>query len=128
MPFEPDDLKNYLGARQNLFAQCMKLTGNKTKADDLVQETLMKAWAARDNFQPGTNMAAWLTTIARNALFSEHRKSKRMNYVGDAQDAEVMGDFFNTAAHGSQLAHLELQDAQSEIARLPAEQREALFH
>jgi RNA polymerase sigma-70 factor (ECF subfamily) len=44
-----------------------KMTGNPTAADDLVQETLMKAWANLDKFQVGTNLHGWLTTIMKNA-------------------------------------------------------------
>ena len=47
------------------------------RADDLVQETLTKAWAHRDSFQPGSNMRAWLFTILRNEYYSVLRKRRR---------------------------------------------------
>ena len=47
------------------------------RADDLVQETALKAWSSRDQFARGTNLQAWLFTILRNTFFSERRRMKR---------------------------------------------------
>ena len=47
------------------------------RADDLVQETLLRAMANIDSFQAGTNMSAWLFTILRNLFRSEYRKRRR---------------------------------------------------
>lgn len=57
------------------FAQ--RLTGNPHRADDLVQATMLKAWANRDSYKPGTNLRAWLFTILRNAFYSDLRKYRR---------------------------------------------------
>ena len=51
------------------------LSGNRDVADDLVQETLLKAWAARGRFQAGTNMRAWTFIILRNHYLSQMRRS-----------------------------------------------------
>ena len=53
------------------------LCGNATAGDDLAQETLLKAWSARDSFEMGTNMKAWTFMILRNLFFSERRRSWR---------------------------------------------------
>ena len=55
----------------------VSLCGDKERADDLVQETLFKAWNHLDSFKEGTNLKAWLFTILRNTYFSERRKRRR---------------------------------------------------
>ncbi len=57
--------------------RALKLTGNEHRAEDLVQATLLKAWASRDSFNAETNLRAWLFTIMRNTFFSDLRKSRR---------------------------------------------------
>jgi RNA polymerase sigma-70 factor (ECF subfamily) len=101
------------------FAQ--SLTGNSARADDLVQEALLKAWANQNRFVPGTNLKAWLFTILRNQFYSECRKQRRE--VEDV-DGTIAGQLIAPAAqeHGS-----DLQVVLSHMARLPALQREALL-
>lgn len=101
------------------FAQ--SLAGNPARADDLVQETVLKAWANQERFVPGTNLKAWLFTILRNHFFSERRKHRRE--VEDV-DGVMAGRMVVLAPqeHGADL-HVVL----SHIARLPAPQREALL-
>jgi RNA polymerase sigma-70 factor (ECF subfamily) len=53
---------------------CLVLTGNQEAADDLAQETLVKAWQSRSSFIPGTNLKAWLFTILRNQFYSDRRR------------------------------------------------------
>src|SRR6201997_5893626 len=69
--------KAVLGAVPSLRAFAISLCGNVDRADDLVQETLLRALANIDSFQPGTNMSAWLFTILRNHFRSEYRKRRR---------------------------------------------------
>ena len=66
-----------LAAVPSLRAFAISLCGNVDRADDLVQETLLRAMANIDSFQPGTNMSAWLFTILRNLFRSEYRKRRR---------------------------------------------------
>ena len=113
-----DGLSAALPALQ-AFAQ--SLTGNPGRADDLVQEALLKAWANQDRFAPGTNLKAWLFTILRNQFYSECRKQRRE--VEDV-DGALAGQLVAPAAqeHGS-----DLQVVLSHMARLPPLQREALL-
>lgn len=60
-----------------LRGRALKLTSNEHRAEDLVQDTLLKAWAKRDKFKPDTNLRAWLYTIMRNTFFSDWRKFRR---------------------------------------------------
>lgn len=90
-------------------------------ADDLIQETLLNAWAARDRFEEGTNLKAWCTTILKNAFFSYKRRSWRTLPLSDDMIA-------NLAADDCSLDHrLQLLSLRQAIALLPADQREAIL-
>ena len=72
------DFKNELLALiPFLRAFARSLTGNQEGADDLAQETLVKAWQSRATFIPGTNLKAWLFTILRNQFYSDRRRAWR---------------------------------------------------
>ncbi len=60
-----------------LRAFAVSLAGSFHQADDLLQETLLKAWSSSESFTPGTNMRAWLFTILRNTYYSQHRRRGR---------------------------------------------------
>ena len=59
-----------------LRGRAMRLTANLHRAEDLVQSTLLKAWASRDSYRPESNLRAWLFTIMRNTFFSDLRKNR----------------------------------------------------
>ena len=77
MTLDPSVRDTILAAVPSLRAFAISLSGNVDRADDLVQETLLRALAHIDSFQPGTNMSAWLFTILRNLFRSEYRKRRR---------------------------------------------------
>jgi RNA polymerase sigma-70 factor, ECF subfamily len=88
----------------NLRAFAISLCGNPQTANDLVQETLLKAWSNRHAFMPGTNHKAWLFTILRNTYFSELRKSRR-------EVADVEGEAAAClVSPPDQITHLEYRD------------------
>ena len=97
------------------------LVRDPEQADDLVQETVLRALGALDTFKEGTNLAAWTFTILRNHFYSQWRKQRRVE-VTQIND-EVM-----VREHGgsAQEARLALRDLKNAFWRLPAEQREAL--
>src|ERR1700729_61039 len=66
-----------LAAVPSLRAFAISLCGNVDRADDLVQEVLLRALSNISSFEPGTNMSAWLFTILRNLYRSEYRKRRR---------------------------------------------------
>ncbi len=120
-PAEWSFKREMLAALPNLRAFAVSLSGQHDKADDLVQDTIMKAWAKQESFEPGTNMKAWLFTILRNEFYSQMRKRGR-----EVQDSE--GVFTERmAVHPSQFGSLDLKDFQSALARLPDDQREAII-
>jgi len=97
------------------------LSGNRDLADDLVQETLLKAWAARKRFQAGTNMRAWTFIILRNLFLSQMRRARFKGEWDDLVADRVL------AAPASQDKHVELADMQRALMHLPQPQREALI-
>ena len=110
-----------LGSIPNLRAFAVSLAGSSERADDLVQETLMKAWAKFDTFQEGTNLRAWLFTILRNEFYSQVRKRGR-----EVEDAE--GTYAaRLASQPAQTGHMDLSDFRTALNKLPADQREALI-
>jgi len=116
------------GLRDSLVAQigslrafAVSLCGDRERADDLVQETLFKAWNHLDSFKEGTNLKAWLFTILRNTYFSERRKRKRE--VEDADGSYAARLSSRPEQHG----HMDMKDFQAALSRLPDDQREALI-
>ncbi|MBP6030779.1 MAG: sigma-70 family RNA polymerase sigma factor [Sphingobium sp.] len=97
------------------------LSGSRDIADDLVQETLLKAWAARSRFQAGTNMRAWTFIILRNHFLSQKRRAR---FTGEWDD--LVADRI-LAAPAGQDKQLELADMQRALLLLPESQREALI-
>ena len=97
------------------------LSGNRDLADDLVQETLLKAWAARARFQAGTNMRAWTFIILRNLFLSQMRRARFKGEWDDITANRVL------AAPAGQEHHVELADMQRALMHPPQPQREALI-
>jgi len=96
------------------------LCGDPAQADDLAQDALFKALKARESYQLGTNMKAWLFMIVRNQFYSEKRRSWR----GSQLDPEVAER--TLIAVDDPTATLELDDVRQALAMLPDTQREAL--
>jgi RNA polymerase sigma-70 factor, ECF subfamily len=116
-----DSFKDSLIAEiPNLRAFAASLSGSVTLADDVVQDTLLRAWSNSDKFQEGTNLRAWLFTILRNTYYSHYRKRAREVQDSDGVYASRL------SVPGDQVSHLELADFRKALAKLPPEQREAL--
>ena len=117
-----DDFKAQLAAViPQLRAFGRSLSGNRDFGDDLVQETLLKAWAARDRFEAGTNLRAWTFIILRNLFLSQMRRNR---FRGEWD--ELVADKI-LSAPASQDKHVELADLQRALQYLPEVQREALI-
>jgi RNA polymerase sigma-70 factor (ECF subfamily) len=105
----------------HLRAFAISLTGSVDHADDLVQETLLRALSNLDKFQPGTSLQAWTFTILRNLFHTEHRKRRR-----EVEDPEglLAGRLASLPEQG---ARLDFDDLRIALAKLPYQQREALL-
>ena len=113
-----DEIINYLSS---LRAFAISLTGSTAAADDLVQDTIVKAWTHIDKFQAGTNMQAWLFTILRNTFYSDRRKHRREVPDPDGLHAASL---FEMPAHDGTLA---FRDFHRAFALLSDEHREVLI-
>ncbi|MEY1557582.1 RNA polymerase sigma factor [Yoonia sp. R2331] len=113
-----EELVSHLPA---LRAFAISLARNKSQADDLVQDTIVKAWTNIGKFAAGTNMRAWLFTILRNNFYSERRKARRE--VADI-DGAITAKLAEKPAHDGRL---QFQDFKRAFDTLPVEQREVLI-
>jgi len=121
MALDPSVRDAMLSTVPSLRAFAISLSGNVDRADDLVQETLLRAMANIDSFQPGTNMSAWLFTILRNLFRSEYRKRRREVEDTDGGYAETL------TSHPEQHGRIEFEEFRRALSVLPPDQREALI-
>ena len=105
----------------SLRAFAIGLSRNVATADDLVQETILKAWSNLDKFDPETNLEAWLFTILRNTYYSLLRKTRREVADSDGAYAATM---YEKPAHDGRLAYNDFQRA---FDQLSPEHREILL-
>jgi RNA polymerase sigma-70 factor, ECF subfamily len=101
-------------------AFAVSLCGNFSTADDLVQDSLLKAWGHSASFQPGTNLRAWLFTIVRNTFYSLYRKRSREVQDSDGEYAARL------SVAPTQEAAIELSEFRRALAKLSDEHREVL--
>jgi RNA polymerase sigma factor (sigma-70 family) len=109
------------GVIPHLRAFARGLCGRPDLADDLVQETLLKAWAAQERFEPGTSMRAWTFVILRNAYLTDMRRNR---FRGDYDEAVAERILVALAA---QEGPMHLSDMHRALLTLPPERREALL-
>ncbi|MEW6255351.1 MAG: sigma-70 family RNA polymerase sigma factor [Pseudomonadota bacterium] len=103
-----------------LRAFARSLTRNRTEADDLVQETLLKALSNIEKFDPGTNLRAWLFTILRNTYYTEIRKRRR-----ESDGISTLAQQDSNMGPGQEWA-VTLRSLKEALELLPSDQREAL--
>src|SRR5881394_2270856 len=121
MTLNPSLREAMLAAVPSLRAFAISLSGNIDRADDLVQETMLRALANINSFEPGTNMSAWLFTILRNLFRSEYRKRRREVEDTDGSYAESL------KSHPEQHSRVEFEEFRTALSKLPPDQREALI-
>lgn len=120
MPAMPDEFEKQLVAMlPKLRVQALALTRNGTAANDLVQEAVKNALAARDSFQMGTNLAAWLHRILKNQFITELRRKRPSCGIDDAPEASF-------AVHAGHEDGLLLKELSRVLGRLSPDHREAL--
>jgi RNA polymerase sigma-70 factor, ECF subfamily len=102
------------------------LTGEATRADDLVQDTLARAWEKRRLWQAGTDLRAWLFTVMHNVHVNQLALFRR-EAANISLDADPSGTAWQLPVHGNQLDRVELKEVVTQMGRLPADQREVLL-
>jgi RNA polymerase sigma-70 factor, ECF subfamily len=110
-----------LASVPRLRAFARSLSGSVDRADDLVQETVLRALAHIDTFEPGTNLGAWLFTILRNVFRSEYRRRRRE--VEDVESRYAV----TLKSHPAQTGSVEFNELRKALLKLSAEQREAVI-
>lgn len=110
-----------LALRSNLRGNAMKLTRNADKADDLVQDTIEKAFRYHESYTEGTNLIGWLFTIMRNTHYEVNRRAKRLVEDPDGIAASLL------AIPAAQEPHIELKQVARAFNRLSHDHREALM-
>ena len=97
------------------------LCGRADMADDLVQETMLKAWAAQQRFEPGTSMRAWTFVILRNAYLTDMRRNRFRGEYDEGVAERIL------TAPAGQEEPIHLSDMHRALLTLPPERREALL-
>lgn len=105
----------------SLRAFAWSLSHNSADADDLVQDTLTKAWTHRDKFELGTNLRAWLFTILRNTYYTGLTRRRREVRDEDGKHAAAL------TSPATQDWSVAMRALQAAMQRLPDEHREALI-
>ena len=118
---ESDWREDVIALMPALRAFAWSLSHNGADADDLVQDTLVKAWRHRDKFEPGTNLRAWLFTILRNTYYTHVVRRRREVADEDGKHAATL-----TSAP-TQDWSFAMRSLQSALQQLPPEHREALI-
>ncbi len=112
-----------------LYNTAVRLTRNPSEAQDLVQETFLKAFRFYHRFEPGTNLKAWLFTILRNTYINVYRKAARQQQVDFDQVAPFYADTADPPAWTDRgtmeemLRHLVQDDVKRALESLPDEYR-----
>lgn len=97
------------------------LCGRPDMADDLVQETMLKAWAAQERFEPGTSMRAWTFVILRNVFLTDMRRNRFRGEYDETVAERIL------VAPAGQEEPIHLSDLHRALLTLPPERREALL-
>jgi len=116
-----DDIRQLIGAEiPKLRRYARALLRDKDRADDLVQDTIVRALEKNHLYERGTNLRAWLFTMMHNQYVNSVQRSARRGQT-------ILVEKVTLASPAAQIASLELRDLESAIARLPEEQREMLL-
>lgn len=107
--------------RTLLRAHARRLTGNSIDADDLVQDTMLRCWSARNSFEPTSNFAAWSRVIMRNSFFSAHRRDRFHVSLPEEAFDRMPG------TEGGQDQTVQLRDIDWALGQLSPNQRDAVL-
>jgi RNA polymerase sigma factor (sigma-70 family) len=114
-----------MGLQKNLSYFAYTLTSNYEDAQDLVQETYLKALTNRDKFTDDTNLKAWTFTIMKNTFINNYRQNVRNNTMLDKTDDLYFINLSNESSIGLPDSDLAVKEIQSEINNIDEDQRKA---
>ncbi|MET3512031.1 MULTISPECIES: sigma-70 family RNA polymerase sigma factor [Plantibacter] len=139
LPAEPDPRSLFeaqaLPFIDQLYGAAMRMTKNPSDAQDLVQETFVKAFAAFAQFEQGTNLKAWLYRILTNTYINTYRKKQREPYQGTIDDledwqlggAESISATSSRSAEAEAIDHLPDSDVKNALQAIPEDFRLAVY-
>jgi RNA polymerase sigma-70 factor (ECF subfamily) len=118
-----------LALADRLYAAALRLTRNEANAQDLVQDTFLRAFRSSGQFEAGTNLRGWMFTILHNTFLNQRRDRGRSPIDADSEAVEQAPDDRLTGADPEQRLLRETLDAdlQAALDRLPATYREAVW-
>ena len=102
----------------HLYRVAFHLVKDATEADDLVQETFVRALAAHEQFEPGTHMKAWLTKILHNFFFDQYRQKKRWTLADEGSKVESAHLESLAAANPGPESHVLLKELDAQITHV----------
>jgi RNA polymerase sigma-70 factor (ECF subfamily) len=103
------------------------LTGDVSRADDLVQDTLARAWEKRRLWAPGSDLRAWMFTIMHNVFVNQRALARHEKQHVSLEAGEESGDAFQIPVRATQHVRVELMELLQHVGRLPVDQREVLL-
>ncbi len=113
----------------SVYRVALRLTGDEARADDLTQETMLRAYRSWHQYKSGSNVRAWLLTILRHTFINEYRKSKRAGPtvdIGDIESFSVFDDVQDVDPEGTFFKQIVDEEVIRAIDSLPDEFRETL--
>ena len=123
--------RDALACIDNLYGMALRLTGNPADAEDLVQDTYLKAFRSSDQFQPGTNLKAWLFTILQNTFLNRRRRAVKEPVGVEPEEIEraATSGFGGSVETPEQLLMRDSLDAdlQAALDALPDNFRQAVW-
>jgi RNA polymerase sigma-70 factor, ECF subfamily len=120
-PVDQAFVNELMASLKSLRAYAISLTHNMHQAEDLVQETVLRAISKHEKFETGTNLAAWLMTILRNLFYSGRRRTQREVEDADGIHAAKM------ISIPDQEDAIIVQELHAALAKLPRVQRDAIM-
>lgn len=134
MSAQPDDRRDAFETEalphlDAVYRMALRLAGDESQAEDLTQETVLKAYRSWHQYKSGTNVRAWLLTILRHTFINQYRKAKRSGHTVDVNEVEGFTVFHNVMdvdPEGSFFSRIVDDEVLRAIDRLPEEFRETL--
>jgi RNA polymerase sigma-70 factor (ECF subfamily) len=102
-------------------------TGDLSRADDLVQDTLARAWEKRRLWSAGTDLRAWLFTIMHNVFVNQRALARRERMQVSLDDVGDADESWQIPVRAAQYTRVELTELLQHVGRLPVDQREVLL-